>query len=99
MRVLNKKTDRIPEGAIYIGRPSVFGNPFRIGEGKAVRRPMTRAEVIDRYRHYFNMRLKTDPDFKAAVEALAGKDLVCFCAPKSCHGDVIVDYLKSRKMP
>lgn len=92
MRVLNKKTDAIPPGAVYIGRPSIFGNPYRIGKS------MTRETVIGLYRNYFKMRLRTDPDFKKAVDSLKGKDLVCWCAPLSCHGDVIVEYLRNQNL-
>ena len=27
-RVLNRRTDTIPPGAVYVGRPSKWGNPF-----------------------------------------------------------------------
>ena len=29
-KVLNKRTDTIPPDAVYVGRPSKWGNPFRI---------------------------------------------------------------------
>ena len=31
-RVLNKYKDEIPADAVYIGRPSKWGNPFPLGE-------------------------------------------------------------------
>jgi hypothetical protein len=43
-RVLNKKLDRIPPGAVYIGWPGKWGNPFVIG------RDGTREEVVAKYR-------------------------------------------------
>ena len=45
-RVLNKKTSGVPQGAVYIGRPSKWGNPFVIGKHG------TRAEVVAKYRAY-----------------------------------------------
>ncbi len=42
-RVLNKHTHGIPEGAVYIGRGSPWGNRFVIG------RDGTRDEVCDKY--------------------------------------------------
>lgn len=82
MKVLNKKTDTIPLGnSVYIGRPSVWGNPYAIG------RDGTREEVIQKYWHY----LQEKPELIAlAKELLPGKDLVCFCAPEACHGDVLI---------
>jgi hypothetical protein len=80
MSVFNIHTvGRLP-GAVYIGRPSKFGNPFVIGKDG------NRAQVIEKYRAYLNSR----PDLvRAAVAELRGKDLLCYCAPAPCHGDVL----------
>lgn len=81
-RVLNKKTDFIPEDAVYIGRPSVFGNPFVIGvDGN-------RNEVIAKYRRYIALNIGLR---KQIINELKGKDLVCWCSPKPCHGDVLLE--------
>ena len=80
-KVLNKKNDKIPEDAVYIGRPSIFGNPFKEGiDG-------TRKEVIEKYKRYIT--INTDLRNKA-INELRGKDLVCWCSPKPCHGDVLL---------
>ena len=77
----NKKYD------IYIGRPSIFGNPFRISlDG-------TREEVIEKYKNYFYKRLEKDKDFKEKVLALKDQTLGCYCCPEKCHGDIIIEYL------
>ena len=31
-KVLNKKTDKIPPDAVYVGRPSKWGNPAVLGK-------------------------------------------------------------------
>lgn len=80
-RVLNKRRDGLPALAVYIGRPSKWGNPFTIG------RDGSREEVIDKYREY----IKGNPKLlDAAINELRGKDLVCWCSPKPCHGDVLL---------
>lgn len=79
-RVLNKHVSGIPAGAVYIGRGSPWGNPFKIG------RDGTRDEVCDRFEREILPALDLDP--------LRGKDLVCFCAPKRCHGDSILRALQ-----
>jgi len=85
MKVLNKYKDGFQPNSVYIGRPSKWGNPFTIG------RDGTREEVIEKYREW----LKTQPQLiEAAKRELAGKDLVCFCAPKPCHGDVLVEIVE-----
>lgn len=85
--VVNKRQSAFD---VYIGRPSMFGNPYEIG------RDGTRAEVIVAYSIYFDQRINRDPKFREAVEALRDKTLGCFCKPLACHGDVIVEYLESK---
>lgn len=80
-QVLNKYHGNIPADAVYIGRPSKWGNPFVIGQDG------TREEVVEKYRLW----LEGQPELQAQARAeLAGKSLVCFCAPKACHGDVLL---------
>ena len=65
---------------VYIGRPSIWGNPYSIG------RHGTREEVIALYKRYLAKR----PDLiQRAREELRGKTLGCWCSPKACHGDVL----------
>lgn len=56
-----------------------------------------REKAIALYREYFLKRLRVDPEFAVRVEELRGKRLGCFCKPKACHGDIIVEYLESTK--
>ncbi|MBX9841815.1 MAG: DUF4326 domain-containing protein [Xanthobacteraceae bacterium] len=65
---------------VYIGRPSKWGNPFVIG------RDGSRAEVIAKYRAW----IVAQPELMNALDELRGRDLVCFCAPCACHGDVLL---------
>jgi hypothetical protein len=80
--VLNKRKHRIPKDAVYIGRPSKWGNPFVIG------RDGSRDEVIAKYERY----LLDTPSLMASLPELRGKHLVCYCAPQACHGDVLHRY-------
>ncbi len=79
---------------VYIGRKrysedGYFGNPFPLNK-------YLPDECITLYRRYFRFRLSTDPEFRRRIEGLRGKVLGCFCKPKRCHGDVILDYLNYR---
>lgn len=76
-RVLNKRIDKIPKDAVYCGRGSPYGNPFKIGDHGA-----TRDDVCD---HFEREVLPT-----LNVSKLRGKDLVCFCSPKRCHCDSLL---------
>lgn len=85
-KVLNKYHRFIPEEAVYIGRPSFWGNPFPLPIGRKAT-DEERNECLEKYEAW----LKTQPHIIArAKEELRGKDLVCFCAPKRCHGDVLL---------
>jgi Domain of unknown function (DUF4326) len=75
---------------VYIGRPTIFGNPFRLAD------PTDDAEregVLVRYAEYFQARIASDLEFRRAVESLRGRDLGCWCAPRRCHGEVILAWL------
>lgn len=81
--VLNKRNGSIPKGAIYVGRPSKWGNPFKIGKDG------TREEVIQKYRsRIFNILQSADSHY---LDELKGKDLVCWCSPLPCHADILLE--------
>ena len=79
--VVNIRKD---EYDIYIGRPSIWGNPFVIG------RDGNRSEVIEKYEGY----IRQTPRLLKLLPELKGKRLGCYCAPKPCHGDVLVKLIK-----
>ena len=78
-RILNKKTDRIPPNAHYCGRPGPLGNPFVIG------RDGTRDQVVEKFAAW----APTQPKLMAIIATLAGRHLVCWCAPLRCHCEPI----------
>ena len=75
-KVLNKHKDGIPEGAVYVGRGSLWGNPYKLSS------VWTRDMVCDAFEQFILPKLDLTP--------LRGKDLVCFCAPKRCHADALL---------
>lgn len=78
--VVNMNTD---EYDVYIGRPSLWGNPFPVEKGR------TRIQAITAFRVYYlrNMELKRQ------IGHLWGKRLGCHCKPLPCHGDVLVEHV------
>lgn len=82
-KVLNrsKAKEQQFEHAVYVGRPSKWGNPYPISPSG-----YTRDESIARFRKYLWERPWL---VEAAQKELAGRDLMCWCAPKACHGDVL----------
>jgi hypothetical protein len=81
-RVFNRHHNDAPRGAIYVGRPSRFGNPYAIGHDG------DRAEVIAKYRAYVLRNPKLLEDIK---RRLKGKALICWCWPRACHADVLAE--------
>lgn len=75
-----KGAEPAPEGAVYVGRGTVWGNPYVIGQDG------DRDEVIAKY------KAACGPLFHERVRReLAGKDLVCWCAPLPCHADFLLE--------
>lgn len=78
----------------YIGRPSIFGNPYRIDAQS------NRATVIEKYRKWLwyqiNREGKVRTEFLKLAELSRHEDikLGCWCKLKTkqvaCHGDVII---------
>jgi hypothetical protein len=69
---------------IYIGRPSKWGNPFELGKDG------TRSEVIAKYKEH----VLNDKELMDSLHELEGLILGCWCHPKPCHGDVLVELVR-----
>lgn len=102
-RIQRKRTKgwRMPEGAIYVGRPGKWGNPWSIrewafldsGGGEA------RDLAVSCFRQMLNERddLPLDqpahnyPSRDEIRSVLAGHDLACWCPlDQPCHADVLL---------
>ena len=75
---------RCPEGAKYVGRPSRWGNPFKVGE-----HAKTHEAMVAMFRDH----LEANPELLAAGKReLKGFDLACWCRPdQPCHADIWLD--------
>lgn len=81
----------MPSTAKFVGRPSVFGNPFPISAEWDAQR------CVDAYREWIHR-----PDqiriLNLAKELMKGRDLACWCPltdedgnPVPCHADVLLE--------
>jgi len=94
VKIYNKKIDKdIPSDAIYVGRPTKFGNPFsHLPSSAAIFRTESREEAVEKFREY----LEYDTELKKMVkEELKGKSLVCWCSPQKCHAEVLMEIANS----
>lgn len=75
---------------VYIGRPSVWGNPFSHKKGTLAEfKVSSRKEAIEKYEEYLLSR----KDLMDKLPELKGKTLGCWCKPSSCHGDILKKYV------
>jgi len=99
INVVNKTVHASTYKDFYVGRGSVLGNPFTskdLSTSKAKFKCNTKAEAIKSYAKYIDEAI-TDGEnpicdelnkiYKAALKE--DINLVCYCAPKPCHGDII----------
>ena len=93
--IRRERGKRLPEGAVYVGRPSRLSNPFVIG------RDGTREEVIEKYRAGL---AALDPLVLAVrLNKLAARKptaLACWCRPPEgfqgrllCHAQILAGLL------
>lgn len=84
------------ENYVYIGRPSKWGNPWthRDGTRKGLAKYVveTREEAIAKYEEW----VRSQPHLMSALHELKDKALGCWCAPLSCHGDVLVKLVREQ---
>ena len=73
---------------VYIGRPSKWGNPYSHQEGTLAEfKVETREEAVQKFKEY----LLNNKELMESLPELKGKILGCWCAPKSCHGDILLE--------
>jgi hypothetical protein len=100
--VVNKKGPGFKPNANqrYIGRGSLWGNPFThlpLSRTKAQFQVKTEEESIVRFESWFRERLTNDLNLRQKLLELDGHELVCYCKPAPCHGDVLIKLIEELK--
>ena len=98
--VRNKKTYKGP--GFYIGRPSVLGNPYSCKEKSLAKyRVKSDKDAVSNFREYATIQYIVNEEFKNAIEEIIQHsqthketNLICWCSPNDCHGDVIKEYVE-----
>ena len=90
-RIQRKRTKgwKMPANTVYVGRPTIWGNPFRVTDGVG---PFNwqRYKAVAQFSEYLPGLLKAQPS--GLIESLRGKDLACWCSLQSpCHADVLLE--------
>lgn len=81
---VNISTYQGEQDLVYIGRPSKWGNPFKVG------RDGNNEECKEKYREY----IKNRKDLLDSLSELKGNAIGCWCKPKPCHGDILVELIE-----
>jgi hypothetical protein len=94
------------DNVYLIHRPYILSNPYthiKNKQTKAMFVVSTREEAIERYSHYFDMMYGKNIKFTQTIDEIYEKYrngehilLGCYCYPKSCHGEIIINKLQSR---
>ena len=88
MKVVHCKKEKYD---VYIGRPSKWGNPYSHKEGtKAEFKVDTREEAIAKYMDYILNNKELLDDLPELIDQTLG----CWCYPKTCHGDILVELVE-----
>jgi hypothetical protein len=107
IRIQRKRTKgwKMPENTVYVGRGTLWGNPFRAGVH------YDHQHAVDLHREYFFSCVECRATSKqqeriykeggnfgqffagaALVKHLAGKNLACWCAlDQPCHAEVLLE--------
>lgn len=86
--IYSMKFKDAPDGAIYVGRPTQYGNPFtHIADRKTLAKFVvpTVQDAIEKFGRWFleenggTLSALFEPN--SLIKPLVGKDLICWCAP------------------
>lgn len=93
-RIQRKRTKgwKMPDGAVYVGRPTIFGNPFIVSADRSA------ASATNLFRQWLDGSKGTGGgglrrmNVLLRLDELRGKDLACFCPlDQPCHADVLLE--------
>jgi hypothetical protein len=81
------------ENAIYVGRPTVWGNPYVVGSELMNGETLTAEKAVELYEQHLAENF-SERDIR---HCLHDKDLACWCAlDEPCHADVLLRIANAR---
>ena len=90
-RVRVRQGRGFPDGAVYVGRPTIYGNPFKVTPERS------RSEAVACYRIWLQSGAPGAIRVLEALPKLQGRDLACWCPldGEPCHADVLLELANS----
>lgn len=89
LKVWNRRDPKTPKDAVYVGRPGKWGNPFPLPANATARQ---RDQCLSMYLGWITQQTQLQADAKVELK---GHDLICWCAPKPCHADILLEIANS----
>jgi Domain of unknown function (DUF4326) len=93
----------MPQGAVYVGRRSRDGNPYRVGDDYSYyfgpnAKYATAQQCVELFRNECDAHRIADPQaFEMMLARLRGKDLACWCPlDQPCHADVLLELANAK---
>lgn len=107
-RIQRRRTKgwKMPPNTVYVGRPSMWGNPMKVG----IFKNYSRADAVNDFRRWMDCEPSTwafnrginPPTINEIKHILGGKDLACWCPLVDkdgnhvpCHADVLLEIANS----
>lgn len=91
---------------VFVGRPSVWGNPFAVDKGKLTQGRYLVKTLSEALRGYEEHLLQNEELIEKAKKELKGKTLGCFCVNDLtgkgaiiCHAQILARVADGRKLP
>lgn len=73
---------RMPENTVYVGRPTKWGNPYKINER------LNKENAVALFREFVEIHIPAEE-----LKELKGKNLACWCKEGSpCHADILLEF-------
>ena len=107
INVVSKYKHEPSNNDVYIGRGSPLGNPFtgskKVENTKAAFQCSSREEAIEKYEQYLRLAIYKNDSYICnemnriwKMAKTGDVNLVCFCKPKACHGDIIKKLIEEK---
>ena len=95
IQLSRRKGSELPANTVVVARPTVWGNPFKMGEKLLNGETLTRAKSIDLYEQHV-----LAGDWPSVIRLkLQGKNLACWCPlTERCHGDVLLKIANEKQV-
>ncbi|MDR3665439.1 MAG: DUF4326 domain-containing protein [Ignavibacteriaceae bacterium] len=102
--ISNKHYAKVTDRDFQIGRGSPLGNPYTHLNGPTLAKYKcnTRHEAVEQYKLWLTEQMLFNDKVAEAMNQIAkmarepeGVNLVCYCKPAECHGDIIKQFIES----